>query len=247
MRALVISDLHLELMPDYGERFIDTLASDGVDVAVLAGDIVTAQRGLEPLARLARKLPELVYVAGNHEHWGYDCLDTAGAIRRACEAHRNLHFLDRDVVTIAGQRFVGCSLWYSLEDPESQEAIAYFPDGTEIHNFLPDWPDRENRLCREFLADNVRQGDVVVTHQAPSFRSVSERFAGSFTNRFFVSPMDELIVAARPALWIHGHMHGSFDYVLGETRVVCNPKGYTFEDGTIENADGFEPGKVVEV
>jgi len=32
-------------------------------------------------------------------------------------------------------------------------------------------------------------------------------------------------------LWTHGHTHEDFDYMLGSTRVVCNPRGYiNYED-----------------
>ena len=39
------------------------------------------------------------------------------------------------------------------------------------------------------------------------------------------------------SLWIHGHIHESFDYKIGKTRVVCNPRGYA----SIEENKGFRP------
>jgi hypothetical protein len=27
-------------------------------------------------------------------------------------------------------------------------------------------------------------------------------------------------------LWTHGHTHEDFDYLIGSTRIVCNPRGY---------------------
>ena len=38
-------------------------------------------------------------------------------------------------------------------------------------------------------------------------------------------------------LWTHGHTHEDFDYRIGSTRVVCNPRGY---DGYEDRADNFE-------
>jgi hypothetical protein len=38
--------------------------------------------------------------------------------------------------------------------------------------------------------------------------------------------MDSFISAFQPDLWIHGHVHDSFDYQIGRTRIVCNPRGY---------------------
>jgi hypothetical protein len=38
-------------------------------------------------------------------------------------------------------------------------------------------------------------------------------------------------------LWTHGHTHDPFDYMVGKTRVVCNPRGYAGHD---PQADLFE-------
>ena len=50
----------------------------------------------------------------------------------------------------------------------------------------------------------------------------------------FASDLDRLM--GKAALWIHGHTHDSFDYVLNGTRVVCNPRGYC-KRGVCENAE----------
>ncbi len=83
---------------------------------------------------------------------------------------------------------------------------------------------------------------VVLTHHAPSPLSVAPRFKGSPLNPAFASDLTDLIWQHVPDLWIHGHVHDSFDYLLGDTRVVCNPRGYGSE-----NALGFDPALIVEV
>ena len=45
-------------------------------------------------------------------------------------------------------------------------------------------------------------------------------------------------------LWIAGHTHESFDYRVGETRVVGNPAGYP---GAPRDPRLFRPDRVVEV
>jgi hypothetical protein len=84
---------------------------------------------------------------------------------------------------------------------------------------------------------------VVVTHHAPSPRSIAPRFDGDRLNPAFASDLEELIRAHQPALWIHGHVHDSFDYRIGATRVVCNPRGYY--PGELNPA--FDPLLVIEV
>ena len=84
------------------------------------------------------------------------------------------------------------------------------------------------------VIDNRReQGErsprvVVVGHHAPSRMSTHERWKDEYLmNGCYSSVMYEFILD-RPeiALWTHGHTHEDFDYMIGTTRVVCNPRGY---------------------
>jgi hypothetical protein len=86
---------------------------------------------------------------------------------------------------------------------------------------------------------------VVVTHHAPSERSIEPRFEGSPLNACFASHLDHLLDAGLACTWIHGHVHHSVDYVANGTRVVCNPRGYA-RDGGNENPR-FEIDFVVDV
>jgi hypothetical protein len=86
---------------------------------------------------------------------------------------------------------------------------------------------------------------VVITHHAPSPRSVHPRFAGSPLNAAFVSDLEHLIDPAHVKLWIHGHTHDSFDYTVNGVRVVCNPRGYA-KAGVNENRH-FDPGLVIDL
>jgi hypothetical protein len=54
---------------------------------------------------------------------------------------------------------------------------------------------------------------------------------------------DYILDRPKIKLWTHGHTHDVFDYMLGTTRVFCNPRGY---DGYEQRAEQFEL-KVVEV
>ncbi|MNP56971.1 hypothetical protein D3C76_1517470 [compost metagenome] len=86
---------------------------------------------------------------------------------------------------------------------------------------------------------------VVVSHFAPTRSSISPMFANSPINSSFVSDLEDRIRDWQPALWLHGHTHGSFDYRVGNTRVVCNARGYA-KEGVNENA-GFDDSLVIEL
>jgi hypothetical protein len=86
---------------------------------------------------------------------------------------------------------------------------------------------------------------VVVGHHTPSHASCHPRYKDdSLMNGGYHSDLSEFILD-RPGikLWTHGHTHELFDYMIGSTRVVCNPRGY---DGYEDIADNFTL-KVVEV
>jgi len=80
---------------------------------------------------------------------------------------------------------------------------------------------------------------VVVGHHAPSKASTHPRYAKEeLMNGGYSSSLDEYIMDhPQIKLWTHGHTHEDFDYMVGSTRVVCNPRGY---DGYEDRADRFK-------
>jgi Icc-related predicted phosphoesterase len=93
------------------------------------------------------------------------------------------------------------------------------------------------------LAQPFAGKTVVVTHHAPSSKSVPPRYAHDLLTPAFASNLDVLMDGDRTALWIHGHMHDPFDYEICGTRVVCNPRGYAPNALTPD----FRPDWVVEI
>lgn len=65
---------------------------------------------------------------------------------------------------------------------------------------------------------------VVVTHHGPHPLSVHPRYAGDKINAEYVSDLSSLL--AHVDLWMHGHVHDSFDYRVGHCQVVANPACY---------------------
>jgi len=247
MKLNILSDLHL--------RQGDLARPDSdADVVILAGDIA---RPREAIAWASAFTKPVLYVAGNHEFYGSSIAETRAALRQL-SADTCVRVLDDDEVVIDGVRFLGSTLWtdFALFGTGERRAQA-MRDG---QRFLRDFSvigDSEARFSPEQsarlfaiharwlaarLADAHDGPTVVITHHAPSPRSVHPRFAGSPLNACFASDIEYLIDAARVELWIHGHMHDSFDYRVNGTRVVCNPRGYA-SNGVNENPlfdAGFE-------
>lgn len=100
--------------------------------------------------------------------------------------------------------------------------------------------------AREFIRSRLAVGfpgeTVVVTHYAPYPRSIHQRHVDAITSAAFASNLEDVITEGKPVLWVHGHVHNSFDYELDGTRILCNPRGY----GYAPNPD-FNPGLVVDL
>ena len=77
---------------------------------------------------------------------------------------------------------------------------------------------------------------VVVGHHAPSKLSTKPRYQHDvLVNGAYSSSLDDFILDhPQIKLWTHGHTHDVFDYMIGSTRVICNPRGY---DGHEEQAN----------
>jgi Icc-related predicted phosphoesterase len=237
MRLQLLSDLHFEFHRDGGRAFVDSLDPTGIDVLVLAGDIAVAE-GLQPaLTLLCRRFrnASVVYVHGNHEFYGSDRNSVLDITKRAQAENPNLVWLDSSGAQLHGFNFLGAPLWFprSTVDERLKNAMNDF---SAIKDF-ESWVYEENARAVVFFEQQLRPGDIVVTHHLPSQRCVAPQFAGHSLNPFFVCDLTGLIIERRPRLWLHGHSHASVHVQIGETTVLCNPFGYAVEEPNHEFLD----------
>lgn len=194
-----------------------------------------------------------VYVAGNHEFYHGRFPDAYDWLREEIKNYSNIHFLDKEQVEIDGVTFVGGTLWTDMNrnDPTTMHLIeSMINDFRIIRNsqrnyarFSPLDSVVHHRATLEYIK-NVVDSDttkkyVVVGHHAPTPLSIHEKYKKDvWMNGGYYSDLSEFILD-RPqiALWTHGHMHDPFDYMMGETRIVCNPRGYKGHD---PHADHFQ-------
>jgi predicted phosphodiesterase len=253
MKLNVLSDLHL------GQGAF-SIPDNDADVVVLAGDIA---RPVEAVRWAVQFGKPVLYVPGNHEFYGGSISGTVSALKSLC-AGTLVRVLDDEEVVLDGVRFLGSTLWTDfrvsgdrVERAAAMEAAArfmrdfsrIFQDEALEHQFTPaDSASLSQRHAAWLARSLARTHDgptVVITHHAPSRRSVHPRFETSPLNACFVSDLDHLVDGSRVQLWIHGHTHDSFDYQLNGTRVVCNPRGYATA-GANENAS-FDPDFTISI
>lgn len=222
----VLSDLHLEFHADKGLEFIENLPVSS-PYLVLAGDICTHSMMKDVYERFSKKFDEIYFLLGNHEFYGSSFENVFKISAEIEKKLKNVHWLNRTVHTIEDQRILGCSLWF-----REQANNVLYENGLADFRAIDDFRNKvyvENNKDIDFLESNIQPGDIVVTHHLPSFQSVSLQFRESMLNRFFVCNLSHLIEEKSPQLWIHGHTHDGFDYMEGDTRIVCNPFGYPHE------------------
>jgi predicted phosphodiesterase len=253
MKLHILSDLHL------GQGAL-ALSPTDADLVILAGDIARPPQAVAWASQLGKPV---LYVLGNHEFYG-GSIETTAAQFKTLSARSNVRLLDDEGVVIGNVRFLGSTLWTDFllfgegEQREAaiEDAVRFMRDYSRIRTaddpravlHPRDTAARFQRHAAWLAAELARPHDgptVVITHHAPSTRSIHPRFESSLLNACFVSRAEHLLDSDRVRLWVHGHTHNSFDYTVNGTRVVCNPRGYALE-GVNENA-AFDPGFVVEI
>jgi Icc-related predicted phosphoesterase len=236
MRVIILSDLHFEMMKDIGRSFLEDSYWPNHDVCIIAGDLCSSKNIIKSIKRTCKVFKEVVYVTGNHEYYNSSIKDIDKKISKL--KIKNFHFLDQNEVTIKGQRFVGGTMWFPKE-PSNMIRENFINDFISIKDC--DYIYEKNKLFNEYIQGcNLNSDDIVITHHLPSYKSVNYRYTGNIINYFFVNNIEVLIKEYQPKLWIHGHTHFSFDYMIDKTRVICNPLGYKFE------IDQFRP-KTIEI
>jgi DNA repair exonuclease SbcCD nuclease subunit len=203
----------------------------------------------------------VVYVAGNHDFY---CTNYELALADAehwCRDYNTknskpIYFLHDAQVIIDKTAFIGATLWtdYKLYgEGQVYSCMDSANRGMNDHRliragmkgvFSPDHARQAHNKSRKFIEISLEAiGDalqkVVITHHAPSQKSIAPRYAtsGGQLNAAFASNLDNL--ASLADVWLHGHMHNNSDYFLGDCRVVCNPSGYPGENC------GFDPELVL--
>lgn len=140
------------------------------------------------------------------------------------------------------------SVSFKVQDLTSEDSGA-FTFKERVASFRPEDSVEDHyefrRKLDETLALHSDLPTVVVGHHAPSKASTHPRYKTEVvTNGAYSTNLDNFILDRRQIkLWTHGHTHEDFDYMIGTTRVVCNPRGY---DGYEAKADEFKL-KYVEV
>jgi predicted phosphodiesterase len=267
VKIRVLSDLHLERDEPLAIPYAES------DLVVLAGDIHNHAEGLRWAAENFGSQVPVVYVSGNHEYYDGEFGAMESAMQDAARSLDNVHYLNNATLTDrhGKWRVLGTTLWtdfalFGSSDAQLQQSMAAAqrvmvdykgviqiawpePDGEPRSFSMSDSLALHQHAHAWLVSELAKPFDgktIVVTHHAPFRQSLAEQYATDLASAGFVNDL-QAFVHSPAALWIHGHTHTAFDYTVGNTRVVCNPRGYIDRrTGALENPS-FTWDRVVEI
>lgn len=271
MKISLVSDLHLDVSGylDLPGGDVLILAGDICEVKELQKEFrqtkaVDREPGAFPcydfFHYVAPKYKKVFMVLGNHEHYRGRFDKTYNELKSMIPD--NVVLLEKECFEYEGVLFLGATLWTDLNkgDPITVYTIKdfmndykviqnFYPAKNLYHKLTPEATVDEHRKTLEYFKFVLEQHRdmpvVVITHMAPSFQSVNEKFKReTTTNGGYASDLSEFILDHENIrVWVHGHMHDPVDYMIGETRVLANPRGYT----PWESGNGFDPNLDFEI
>jgi len=248
MRIKIISDLHQE----FG---ISNLDFSNADVVILAGDTNLGIKGIE-WAKQHIKDSQVIYLLGNHEYYKGSYPKTLNQVIEA-SLNSNVTVLENKRVEIGGIRFHGATLWtdFSLfgspveygiicqgqmndyrqirRDPSYSKLRSV--DTFKIHQISKKW-------LQESLEESIGYKNIVITHHAPSIKSVPDLYQNDPISSAYASNLEDMILKYQPLYWVHGHIHTPVRYHIGKTEVICNPHGYIDE-----KYNGYDKNLIIEI
>lgn len=274
-----LSDLHLEFglidIPHHDTDAQTVLVLAG-DIGIVHHPSLWDGRYVPFLKDMQSRYRFVVLIVGNHEHYGGSFHRTHEKMREWLkqEGLTRVVLLEKQSFVVDDVAFIGATMWTNC-DKFSPYASWYWrgmsdcktirtgPNTTlpydrrmKVEDTWVDW-EAANRYIFSEIDRQKAAGRkvVVVTHHAPTPMSIHEQYRTgpqAALNMFFCSDMTLDIMDHNPDLWIHGHVHNAFDYLVDSTkqicstRVVCNPRGYHGEESD-PVLRGFDVNMLIDV
>ncbi len=265
MKVKVVSDLHLEFcetgqgVPDLGEGNVLILGGDILCVRHLKKNGKLKEIYNSFLYRCVENFDRVLFIPGNHEFYGYNYEGTLNLLKTHLNPH--VDFLHNSHVMIDDWVFIGCTLWTNFRNGnplDMMEASRFMNDyktiriGSNYRKLTPQDVYNFHVSSKNFLErtlDEYKDKNIwVLTHHGPSYQSVHEKYRLNSLNSSYVSDLDNFILNhPQIKVWSHAHVHDTFNYKIGDCRIVCNPRGY-FDSHNMKNQNpNFDPNFEVEL
>lgn len=242
MKIYYTSDLHLDIGSNKS-FMIPPIEDEKSSILVLAGDISHANnyKFFEHFFDdISNRFKRIFIIAGNHEFYTGDFCDTSKRLYKFFTKYTNIDFLDNSKIVFDGIDIIGTTLWSDIPEQKIKDVQRGLNDYMYItcgDTMLTPYATRNKFLDNiKFLEAQtiVDNKTVWILHHAPSFKSISEKYASHSLNVAYVSDLEDMIIKLSPNIIIHGHTHSPSNYFINHTQVRANPRGYPGENADFE-------------
>jgi predicted phosphodiesterase len=209
MKFGILSDLHMEFAPWYFEPEPDVFYLN-------AGDTHPHKLQRDYFNSLFDG--KIFSVMGNHDYYG-DYFDDYRP----------------ESIRIGDFSIAGATLWTDIKPDRWFAYQGSLVDYSLIRGMTYEKYVAAHEKHKEYLF--ASGADIWVVHHLPSFASVHDKYLTSPANDFFATELGYRIqsMTKPPKLIVHGHTHDACDYMIGNTRVICHPRGYPNETPLFKN------------
>lgn len=256
MKIRIMSDIH----NDVNYEFPFSL-SDVNKFTIVAGDISGSIN--DTIRWVNNNMKNGIIIGGNHSGYSESKKSLQEIDKDLSEYYKlsdNVSYLQNAYKIIDDIVFIGATLWTdfklygeNFQIWDMQNAVKYMNDYR--YNHFSD--NNEKRILRpedtlnmfnksiKFIEETAKKFPdkkiVVITHHAPSIKSIASKYLNGYANACYASNLEQFILDnSNIKLWVHGHVHSNFDYMIGDCRVVCNPRGYERYQENYEFNPDFE-------
>lgn len=250
----------------YTDIIFPPLSTDSETTLVLAGDIILlryASKYQAFFSHISSRFKNIIWVFGNHEWYKHKIkMDNIIKLKEFTDQFGNIFVLTNDHIELDDFHFIGSTLWSNIGDGSifttnyivGKSVDFKFITILEKGNYSKLRPrhvinmniSSRNYILKKLIElKNDDKPKIVVTHYPPSLESVPEYYrtdpvhVGDFSIFDFETLSKE---NAEPMYWFHGHIHDSSNYMIGNTNVIANPRGYP-ED--IELNPAYNPTLII--
>jgi predicted phosphodiesterase len=246
MKIRLWSDLHLEFTDNKFDHLWQPAEEDKEQTLILSGDIAKGMGARHFVEELCKHFKYVLMTCGNHEFYDNDfykviedwrAYSNGGSIL-IDKGPDNFHFLYNESAILDGVRFIGGTMWtdYNGADPICMGAAHRIMTDfgvirCEGQYITPHFIIREHDKFMDFLLQKFDEPfdgpTVVMSHHSPGNELKRRGRLGDRVGPAYFADIEEVIGHHNKAkVWTHGHTHRNWDYMINETRVLCNPYGY---------------------
>lgn len=261
-----LSDIHLNINYGFSCQPPKNGLSTGL---IIAGDLTTAKDSDlfdKFLFEIYKSYTWILFILGNHDYWGSSLTKAKDSFDFMTNSYENVYLMtDRKVFYLDDKVLFGDTFWTNMGNHDISAMTMWnkiMSDSVYIDSEISSGALTVEEMIIEFysskkrleyvLSEHPDSNFLIVSHMAPSIKSVSRKYLPSIDqtqrqveiyrsmNFYYHSDLEDFIREnPRILYWLHGHSHTTSSYKIGNTEILCNPKGYHKENPVFKNREAI--------